>query len=70
MSTEIWLLPKAGEPKNLLEVNGTVKRFVRSEKGIGPGVWINRETYDGSHSETKGFASEFHEWDVERRQLR
>ncbi len=60
--TALWLLPANGDPKQLAEVQGSLARFVNGNGGATPGVWINRETYDFEHAETKGHVPEFWEW--------
>lgn len=69
-STVVWLLRRRGAPKELLTVNGTIDEFSRAGAGDEPGVWISRETYDGTDSATKGHVREFWEWDAASEQLR
>jgi hypothetical protein len=68
VETKMWLLPQLGSPQTLLSMSGTQGRFVTGGPN-GPGVWINRETYDGENAETKGFVSEFWRWDSGRKTL-
>ncbi|MGD0497080.1 MAG: hypothetical protein ABSC23_01455 [Bryobacteraceae bacterium] len=67
--TDIWLLPKQGEPRKLIEMNAILGRFSSGSKGTRPGVWIRRQTYDGVHAETKGWLDEFWIWDPARKSL-
>jgi hypothetical protein len=67
--TEIWLLPATGDAARVLAVRGVIDRFVKARAGVVAGVWIQRETYDGVHSQTKGRVSEFWEWDPNQRAL-
>ena len=67
--TEIWLLPRGGRPKSLLEIEGTYKAFIGEAPGQAPGVRISRQTYDGAHAETKGTVEEFWAWNAEKRSL-
>jgi hypothetical protein len=65
----VWLLPERGEPHQLIEENATQGKFSKRGKGNRPGVWINRQTYDGVHAETKGWVGEFWIWDTEKKSL-
>jgi hypothetical protein len=67
--TDIWLLPERGEPRQLVEMNGTLGKFSRGSKGSRPGAWIRRQTYDGVHAQTKGWANEFWVWNPARKSL-
>jgi len=69
VKTALWLLPANGDPEQLAEVQGSLSRFVNGNGGSTPGVWINRETYDFEHAETKGHVPEFWEWDRTRKTL-
>ena len=62
--TVIWLLPDVGKPKQLLHAVGALRRFQPTGSGANglPGVWIDRETYDGVHAQTRGRKFEFWQW--------
>ncbi len=60
--TDIWLLPKAGDPKLLLSLPGVYQKFSASTAEGVPGVFIARQIYDGVHAETKGTVLEFYSW--------
>jgi hypothetical protein len=62
VQTEIWLLPEQGKPKLLAVVPGVFGEFVAASSEHKAGVWIDRETYDGVNSSTKGRALELWEW--------
>jgi hypothetical protein len=68
----VWLLPNAGEPKLLLRAVGALRRFQPIGAGVTgvPGIWIDRETYDGVHAETRGRKLEFWLWDEHSKKLR
>jgi hypothetical protein len=68
-TVDLWLLPGHGGPRNLVEVNATLGEFSGGVKGTRPGVWINRQTYDGVHAETKGWVPEFWAWDPAKKAL-
>ena len=68
--TVVWLLPRKGPPKILLDVPGLVTHIECSNGSRPSGFWIDEETYDGFHAETKGHRSEFWIWDAQRRVLR
>jgi hypothetical protein len=67
--TSIWLLPGTGKPVELLAERGVVDRFIAPTEGEA-GVWINRDTYDGIHAETKGRVPEFWKWDGTQKTLK
>ena len=67
--TDIWLLPRQGEPQQLIEMNATLGRFSGGGNGSRPGVWVSRQTYDGVHAETKGWVAEFWAWDPSEKSL-
>lgn len=67
--TDVWLLPNRGEPQRLLDINATLGRFSGAVKGARPGVWVNRQTYDGVHASTKGWVGEFWVWNHQRKSL-
>jgi hypothetical protein len=69
VQTDIWLLPRHGNPKSLLSAPGVYKRFWDGNGLHAPGVMISRETYDGLHADTKGTTLEFYIWDRRRREL-
>jgi len=66
--TNIWLLPERGEPKVLIEDQGTFGKFsgrvVRE-----PGVTTHHQTYDGVNADTKGLVQQFYAWDSKRKLL-
>lgn len=67
--TRVWLLPPDGSPNLLLDVPGTLIR-IQTQTGAQPaGLWIDRETYDGVHAETKGRKREFWRWDASNKTL-
>jgi hypothetical protein len=68
--TDIWLLPKAGDPKLLLSLPGVYQKFSASTAGGVPGVFIARQIYDGVHAETKGTVLEFYSWNGGQRRRR
>ena len=53
--TALWVFPASGEPKEILRVNGILRRFqpVGSGESGPPGVWIDKSMYDGTHAETR-----------------
>jgi len=65
----MWLLPERGTPQRLIDVNATLGEFSKIGGGARPGVWIRRQTYDGEHAETKGWADEFWVWDPTKKSL-
>jgi hypothetical protein len=67
--TSVWLLPERGGPKELIEDQATLGRFSRGGNNARPGVLINRQTYDGVNSATKGWATEFWAWDPAKKSL-
>jgi hypothetical protein len=67
--TSVWLLPERGGPKELIESNAVLGRFSKGSNTARPGVWISRQSYDGLHSDTKGWVDEFWAWDPARRSL-
>jgi hypothetical protein len=67
--TMLWLLPDHGTPKQLLDVGGMVRKFLNGADGKPAGVWIDRQTYDGFHAETKGWAREFWKWNADTKTL-
>lgn len=68
----VWLLPHNEAVKKLLEVPGSTDRIVHASQGHGQiGIWVNRQTYDGVHPETKREVPEFWEWrDREKKLVR
>ncbi len=66
--TDMWVLPEHGPPKQLIDANATFGKFSK-DSGARPGVWISRQTYDGVHAETKGWADEFWVWDAKAKSL-
>jgi hypothetical protein len=68
-STDIWLLPERGEPRELIAANATLGKFSRVGRDARPGVWIKRQSYDGVHAETKGGVDEFWLWDPTKKSL-
>lgn len=68
---EIWLLPESGKPMELLHVHGSLVRFQPNGSGTNglPGVWVERETYDGIHADTKGTELQFWRWDSGKKDL-
>jgi hypothetical protein len=69
VETFVWLLPEIGAPAQLIDVPGAVTRVQKAESGQDPGLWIDHETYDGVHSETKGFKAEFWVWNEQAKKL-
>jgi hypothetical protein len=67
--TEIWFLPKSGEPKLLLSIAGTYRKSNVIASGKIRGITVERQTYDGVHSETKGTVPEFYIWDRDTKSL-
>ena len=67
--TDIWLLARQGAPRRLLTINATISKFSTGSNGAPPGVAIHRQTYDGIHAETKGWAEEFWVWDSANKSL-
>jgi len=69
--TLIWLLPEVNSrPKLLLHGEGLLNRIQPvTASGREPGFWIDRETYDGIHAETKGWKPEFWAWDEDHKIL-
>jgi hypothetical protein len=67
--TSLWLLPERGGPKELIESNAVLGKFSKGANTARPGVWISRQSYDGLHSETKGWVDEFWEWNPVRKSL-
>jgi hypothetical protein len=63
ISTEVWLLREKTARKQVLAVAGGIDHFDPSASC--PGVWINEETYDGQHSDTKGHRLAFWQWSSE-----
>jgi hypothetical protein len=66
ISSVYLLLLQEPTPKELLNVNGSIDRFIA---GGSPGVWLSIEQYDGIHAETKGYKREFWAWDRDERKL-
>jgi hypothetical protein len=65
VDTDVWLLPKAGPPKLLVHAHGVLDR-IQAASAVRPGgLWIDTQTYDGIHSETKGWRPQFWRWDKE-----
>jgi hypothetical protein len=67
--TIVWLLPAAGTPAVLLDVPGLLSRIQQATSKEPAGLWINRQTYDGVHAETKGEKPEFWMWNPNRKTL-
>ncbi len=70
VQTDIWLLPKHGNPTQLIEIVGTLGMIVKAGAKATPGVWIRRQTYDGVHAETKGWVNEFWIWAPRKKSLK
>lgn len=66
---ELWFLPTVGDPKLLLNAQGTFKKFSEGGPQEDPGVTILRETYDGVHADTKRYTEEFYIWNSESKTL-
>jgi hypothetical protein len=68
---EIWLIPMAGEPKEILHIHGSIRRFQPSGSGVSgiPGVWVVREIYNGIDPATRGQALEFWRWNAATKSL-
>jgi hypothetical protein len=62
-TTEIWLLPRQGEPRRLLDRNATLGKFSKNGNQNRAGVLLRRETYGGINGDTKGWIDEFWIWD-------
>ena len=69
VQTRMWLVPTEGSPRLLLDVTGLVKSIQTTARGSTPGVWIERQNYDGIHSETKSKSSEFWVWSEDQQAL-
>jgi hypothetical protein len=69
VGTFVWLLPERGTPVQLMDVTGVVSRVQEEAPKQEPGFWIERETYDGVHSETKGYKAEFWVWNEQAKKL-
>jgi hypothetical protein len=67
--TNIWLLPQRGEPKVLIENQGTFGKFSGRVAGETPGVMISHQTYDGVDASTKGLVQQFYIWDSKTNSL-
>jgi hypothetical protein len=67
--SEIWLLPEHGKPRLLLGLDGSFRTMNGTTPGALPGVAVDRQTYDGVHSETKGTVAEFYVWDAKAKSL-
>ena len=65
----IWLLPERGNARQLIEMNATLGRFSKGDNGSRSGTWIRRQTYDGVHAQTKGWANEFWVWNSAKKLL-
>jgi len=50
-------------------VNGALIRFQAASSRVPAGVWIDRETYDGVHGNTKGRQHTFWRWDPDTKIL-
>ncbi len=64
--TSIWLLPPLGPPKHVMDVPG-LPAGTRESSATPPGLFIDRQTYDGIHAETKGQVKELWVWDRDKR---
>jgi hypothetical protein len=62
--TSAWLLPTSGPPKHVLDVPGLLARIRNDDV---PGLFIDRETYNGVHAETKGRVKEFWAWNPDQK---
>jgi hypothetical protein len=64
--TAVWLLPATGPPSLLLDLPGMLRRIRRATPQSAAGLWIDIQTYDGVHAETKGWRPEFWTWSPAR----
>ena len=62
--TSVWLLPSSGPPRHVLDVPGLLTTV---QLGRSPGLFIDRQTYDGIHAETKGQVKEFWAWNPDQK---
>jgi hypothetical protein len=67
--TFVWLLPRDGPPKLLLNAYGMLDRIEPAHADRPGGLWVEMQTYDGLHSETKGWRSQFWRWDQQSLRL-
>jgi hypothetical protein len=67
--SDIWVLPKRGDPKVILEIQGIFATITGGDDGRKPGVTVARQTFDGVHAETKGAIREFYAWNRETKSL-
>jgi hypothetical protein len=67
--TSVWFLPAIGKPRRLLSFTGAIGEFQKSNADGGPGVRINRESYDGVNANTKGHTQEFWSWNPQQKTL-
>ena len=58
VQTVVWHLPKNGSPKLMIDVPGLVAGI----NVVSRGIWIDRQTYDGIHAESKGHRRELWSW--------
>lgn len=63
IGTSVWLLPYSGPPKLVVDAVGALDRIQTAAEERAPGLWIDTQTYDGVHSETKGWRLQFWRWD-------
>jgi len=69
VKTNVWLLQDNRIPKQLMDTPAVLLRPRRREGGRPAGLTIRRQTYDGLHAETKGWAEEFWIWDPTSKSL-
>jgi hypothetical protein len=69
VTTSLLLLPVADGAKVLLTENAQLNTFQSGSESGGPGVLLNVETYDGIHSETKGWKPRFWRWNPVQKTL-
>jgi hypothetical protein len=65
----VWLIAPDGPPKLLVKDTGGFSRFGGNKANGHAGLWIDHETYDFVHAETKGHRLEFWQWDDNERSL-
>jgi hypothetical protein len=63
VNTYVWLLAAVGPPKLLVSAYGMLDRIQTANAAAPGGLWIAMQTYDGIHSETKGWRPQFWQWD-------
>jgi len=64
--TVVWLLPTLGSPVAVLDVPGLLNHVQQAATSVAAGLWIDLQTYDGMHAETKGQKTEFWRWNSDR----